>query len=62
MSDDDVRSFKLSYPRGTAIPFWIDLCQPCQGKRLAAGASVLEKRRPVTASACADCDPKGALR
>ena len=56
----EVRSFKLAYPENP--PFWLDLCDNCLGKRLINGASILEKRKPVTASRCSDCDPKASLR
>ncbi len=59
---DDVKTYFLIYPRGTNIRFNIDLCEPCCAKRLILGASILEKRRPVTASACCDCEPRGSLR
>lgn len=59
---DDVKTYFLIYPRGTNIRFPIDLCEPCCAKRLILGASILEKRRPVTASACVDCFPKETLR
>ena len=59
---DDVKTYKLIYARGTNVGFFVDLCEPCCAKRLILGASILEKRRPVTASACVDCDPEGTLR
>lgn len=62
MNDETIRSYNLTYPRGTNVPFWVDLCPSCVARRLVNGASILERRRPVTASRCADCDPEGSLR
>lgn len=62
MTPDDIRHYKLEYHQGTLKPFFISLCPPCLSTRLTNGASVLEKRIPVSKAACADCDPRGALR
>lgn len=58
----DVKTYKLEYKQGTAVPFFIALCEHHVGRRLINGASILEKRRPVTATQCADCHPRETLR
>jgi hypothetical protein len=60
--NDPVRSYKLVYAAGTLKPFWLDLCPRHVGERLTNGASVLERRTPVSKPICSDCDPKASLR
>jgi len=55
VTTEDIRSYHLSYPIAS---LWLDLCEPCVAKRLSKGASVLDKRTPVTASECSDCKHK----
>lgn len=57
---DDVRSYSLKYPDRPAA-FWLDLCPLHLATRLIK-ASVMDKRKPVTVSVCADCKPRETLR
>lgn len=62
MTDDETRTYRLEYSAGTVRPFFIDLCPNHALERLANGASILEKRIPVSKAICADCMPRESLR
>jgi hypothetical protein len=58
---EEIRSYSLKYPLNEK-GIWLDLCHRHLAVRLAAGASVLDKRRPVSVTKCADCSPRESLR